>query len=680
MAANVFGFTPPSLLAQLKNQSGGSGYVTLDTIQTITGQKTFDNDAIFNYNLYTQNLIASNNIQAGALTAGDIYPTNSIVFADGSSQITAYKSLTPGTYLTCDITVDANGAISAISSGTGGSVATYLYISTPPPGNVMSLCMTDTMSGGVKSVYTKQNSLTFNAANNTLAVDNATFTNTSTTSLSCSSFTSALSNPNTSAPFSIMSQYTTDMYVLGTLVTSFQSTKVKTYRPAEFYVQNLYDTAGYFFGTDTYQQILLNAQSVGGSWNPIVPTNAASIVARGTTQDNKTLAITLWSNTALGLLLSPTEAKLQFGNQYVQCDTSQLTLHSSNPVLATGFSLPSVNDNSSIVATTQWVQSVLSAGSGAASTVYMSDNTTSATSHALCYATGSPDGYKAIKQDYTGLTYTPSTNTLVVEKLNGLVVNATSSNVDVGSNRTAYSGADNTLVGNEAGRTTNTGYANNCFGSWAGHQLTGGHDNVCIGKWAGQYLTNGFQNILIGTSAGRYIDLESNNIMIGYNVNSGSNQQLSNTILIGNQITGPTTYTDDVIIIGTSSHTQYIKGQINYYSILYHNTTATGPANVYYTLPTVLPQVVFLKDDYTATFWITLPAPSMFYTGSKLAFRKTYPSPSSSINTHLTIAGGGYFVNYNTYMSISTEVFLDSGLCYVDMICDGTYWCVNVLI
>lgn len=90
--SNVFGFVPDAGLISKKLLEG---YVTIDTAQTITGEKIFNSDLLCTQDITTDNL----------------------VFGDGTTQSTAYKTLIPGTYRNSTITVDAFGAISLVNSG-----------------------------------------------------------------------------------------------------------------------------------------------------------------------------------------------------------------------------------------------------------------------------------------------------------------------------------------------------------------------------------------------------------------------------------------------------------------------------------------------------------------------------------------------------------------------------------
>lgn len=125
--ANVFGFKEPPAFWIAKNISQ-TGYVTLDTAQTITGYKTFDVDISCNYTIYCQNLVASNNLSATAITATTIYPTQ-VVFPDNTVQTTAY-SATANQVLVTD-TLNTTGYLVFAQNAFTGQNSLYMDSTSP---------------------------------------------------------------------------------------------------------------------------------------------------------------------------------------------------------------------------------------------------------------------------------------------------------------------------------------------------------------------------------------------------------------------------------------------------------------------------------------------------------------------------------------------------------------------
>ncbi len=92
----------------------------LTTNNTWTGTNIFNNTATF----------------SGAINLNSpVIQTGTITFPDTTTQSTAYKSLTTGSYTNTNIVVDANGAISSIANGT------------VPSTNAVSIDLTNTTSG-----------------------------------------------------------------------------------------------------------------------------------------------------------------------------------------------------------------------------------------------------------------------------------------------------------------------------------------------------------------------------------------------------------------------------------------------------------------------------------------------------------------------------------------------------
>ncbi len=554
MSANVFGFIPESgLLAFKNNAAGGSGYVTLTTPQTITGLKTFDQDAIFNYNLYTANLLASNNISGGAVTAGYIYPTTAIVFPDGSSQLTAYKSLIPGTYTSCQITVDSQGAISAIVSGSSGTIADYVNTYAASGAINYYPCMSNTSITGSPQHMYQQNSFYYSNGDSTLHTDtlqcntissittNATTVNA--TNLSCNNVNSTLYSPTT---LTLSGLNGISMYgngILGITVNTSGQTLTKQLRvDGDFRLLDVFTPGSgkqsQMYHTNT-QLVMYNLENSGSIWIRNKDSTGAS---------------------AQGILLS-----------YTDC-----TISSSNCPTINGFTQPSTVDSTSKIATTAWVQSVIStlpAPSNTALYVTMSDNTAAPTSYALCYALGSPDGNKSIYQDYSGLTYVPSTNNLSVGLINGCSFRLDASlNTYAGTTSAAFgvSGAyQNTVYGYGAGQNITSGSNNVCIGYRAGYSdpynsgpLTG-NNNICVGTDSGYSLIGGVNNLLFGHNAGYHLNSQNQNICIGAYAGSSSTLVGNNNVIIGYNAQPALTLENNSVVLGGSSAVNYYFGSVS---------------------------------------------------------------------------------------------------------------------
>jgi hypothetical protein len=108
------------------------------------------------------------------------------------------------------------------------------------------------------------------------------------------------------------------------------------------------------------------------------------------------------------------------------------------------------------------------------------------------------------------------------------------------------------------------------------------------------------------------------------------------------------------------------------------------PVPLYYTLSAPLPQTVILKtDNATQPYEITFPNSSTVPVGSHIRFRKTYVNGGIIGNpwdVTFNITGGGYFVPYNALLPIALTFNFSSSYVYVDLINDGTFWCINNLV
>jgi len=103
-----------------------------------------------------------------------IQGTGSIQFPDTSIQTTAFKSLTAGIYTNSNITVDAQGAISAISTGVGGANAQTIDLTLTASGTGYNIPYSTTT--GLASTLLS-GGLVYNRDTNTLAVNATNATN-----------------------------------------------------------------------------------------------------------------------------------------------------------------------------------------------------------------------------------------------------------------------------------------------------------------------------------------------------------------------------------------------------------------------------------------------------------------------------------------------------------------------
>ena len=99
-----------------------------------------------------------------------IQGTGTIQFPDTSIQSTAYKSLPSGIYTNSNITVDANGGISAISTGVGGNTLTTVTM----PAGTYYPAWTNSATGASGLIPYSEGNVSFSQAFNRLTVPNLT--------------------------------------------------------------------------------------------------------------------------------------------------------------------------------------------------------------------------------------------------------------------------------------------------------------------------------------------------------------------------------------------------------------------------------------------------------------------------------------------------------------------------
>jgi hypothetical protein len=340
----------------------------------------------------------------------------------------------------------------------------------------------------------------------------------------------------------------------------------------------------------------------------------------------------------------------------LQLSTSDCTITTTNNPTITGFTDPASSDSTNNIASTRWVQSALTAGTGAASTVFVTGNNT-ATTHYPIFTTITA-GQKSLLFDTTttALSYVPSTSTLgasVFRATGNLIANnggGTTHAISIGSGGTVSNGcliltnpsnptsttnfavteAGNTVIGLASARALlNTNFNNTMIGYNVSASSTG-YGNTCIGVLSGSNITTGFLNTCIGYDS-------------------------SVPSVTGNNQVG----------IGSTSDTIYIRGGFNFRV----GTLITG--NI--TLPTGgLP----LAQHYpvamaSASQTITLPAPTLvMYLGAIVTFKRR------TNTTAFTIAAGAGtpFLTTGSITPSATFAF-GTGFFQLTLMADGLNWC-----
>lgn len=137
-------------------------------------------------------------------------------------------------------------------------------------------------------------------------------------------------------------------------------------------------------------------------------------------------------------------------------------------------------------------------------------------------------GYLALNSCTTGVGNTA----MGQETAKGLTTG--NNNIAIGRDAMETCGADpssNVAIGWMALQDV-TGDYNTCIGAFSGYKITTGADNVCLGKSSGTNLTTGTDNVFIGDNAGDSTT-GSNNVCIGDNADP-VNGTVSNSVTLGN--------------------------------------------------------------------------------------------------------------------------------------------------
>jgi hypothetical protein len=440
--------------------------------------------------------------------------------------------------------------------------------------------------------------------------------------------------------------------------------------------------------------------------------------------------------------------------------TTDLTTITTNCPIITGFTDPAAADSTDKIASTRWVQSAITAGGTAATTVLVTDNNTATIYYPTFALTGT--GQKSLFSDFTTtpLSYQPSSSTLTATNFSGLASQSTT--VAVADNdtstimypifTTATAGQKSLLfdstttplryipdvgvmsavkfaVGAFADPVSgdNAGYISHNAGSSATviqNQATSGLINLAV-RDAVNTLTIPFQlsssnltitttnnptisakNIVVDNGAGNPITVgngastatsniimtslslaSTRNFTLGGNViigsvagnglgvaatdntfigdSAGSSATGSTNICIGYNSQVPTAASNNQIAIGTASETMYIRGGFN----LRVGTQITA---------TISLAAVVLAQFYTvamaaAAQTITLPNPTTAaYLGATVTFKRKTNTTVFSI----AAAGVTPFVLIGSITLTASPISIAATVFQVDLVCDGTNWCI----
>ena len=246
---------------------------------------------------------------------------------------------------------------------------------------------------------------------------------------------------------------------------------------------------------------------------------------------------------------------------------------------------------------------------------------------------------------------------------NALRVATSSPNVAIGNaalfNNTT--GTYNVAIGVNSLYTNTVGFYNTAIGVQASFVSTSSN-NTAIGTGAGYRLSSGSNNTIIGTNAGNSITTGSNNTVIGSNAGLGLSTQ-NNCIAIGYNSSNALATTNQ-IVLGTTAHTIYIQGGLNYCI----GASLTGSA----TPPTPMGQFYPIINGAT-NITITLPTPSVSTNGTFVIFKRGIGS-TGTISFDST-GGGNVMIGTNSIATASTLGSYGSGVYNFQFIGTTANWC-----
>ena len=292
-------------------------------------------------------------------------------------------------------------------------------------------------------------------------------------------------------------------------------------------------------------------------------------------------------------------------------------------------------------------------------------------------------GYEALYYDVSGsgnvavgyqALYNNQVDTQLAIGTQSMYSNTTgNANTAVGNNSLVYNttGSYNTALGYGALNDGNCS-SNTAVGLQALY-YNNGSANTAVGCLSSELNVNGSNNTSIGYSAGNNDVSGNNNTYLGANTSCTPNQTFIQSTAIGYsaQLTA-----SNQIMMGTSTETVYIPGQLDLSGNMYIQQTnygsITNPYQLGYTVngSAVISQTVSSTTlKYFSSFNIPIPASGVwlvvvnyvwYQTGANtLYYRQLYFS-SSSTSALLIAAGANYYDEY-TYMGIGSSSNIYSG-------------------
>lgn len=229
---------------------------------------------------------------------------------------------------------------------------------------------------------------------------------------------------------------------------------------------------------------------------------------------------------------------------------------------------------------------------------------------------------------------------------------------------TNATGGDNVCVGRQAGTAmTTTANGNVMVGSLAGWKVTTGVRNMLLGGLAGEALISGNDNVMVGNGAGTALLTGLRNTFIG--AGSGDTVTGNDNIVIGAAADVPVPAGSNQIILGRNTERLMIQGQLNYRVGQITNSTNGNISAV------ALAQIYMVAMS-AAGQTITLPNPAAAVSiGAMVMFKRKTNTTAFTLTS--TAAG---FLNYGAITIAASPYTVPSTIFQVDLVSDGTNWCV----
>jgi hypothetical protein len=438
--------------------------------------------------------------------------------------------------------------------------------------------------------------------------------------------------------------------------------------------------------------------SVGGIVNPVVGNNAGVF-----SQNTGAFATVIQSQATSGLIRLNTVDALNTVITSLQISSTDLTTLTTNNPTITGFTDPATSDSTSKIATTRWVQSVIS-GSIGATTVAVADNNSATTMYPVF--TTATAGQKSLLFDSTTtpLRYKPDTSELSALRftVGGLLNPAAGDNAGYIEQNT---GSSATVIQNQATSgliRLNTRDAANLPTtplqiSYANCNITTTNDpviysrNILVDNGSANPITigNGSStstsniiitslslastrvftvggNVIIGSVAGNSLPVGANdNTFVGDA--AGGTTTGSSNICIGYNSQVPTVANSNQIAIGTVAETMYVRGGFNWRVGAQITSTATG------NLATAVLAQFYTVAMSAAAQTIALPNPT---TAAYLGARVTFKRKTNTTVFTITSTGGAGFVPIGSIALSASPISIAATVFQVDLVCDGVNWCI----